>query len=95
MFLLMGRSLPNLFEFTCCQKYAFSFPALEIFNCVQTGSGKTYTMLGEISDLEVRPSPDRGMTPHIFEFLFARIRAVTFFSLEILTTNDASLISAD
>jgi hypothetical protein len=34
-------------------------------------------MLGEISDLDVRPSPDRGMTPRIFEFLFARIRAVT------------------
>lgn len=33
-------------------------------------------MLGEISDLEVRPSPDRGMTPRIFEFLFARIKAV-------------------
>ncbi|KAF3333862.1 Phragmoplast orienting kinesin 2 [Carex littledalei] len=41
----------------------------------QTGSGKTHTMLGEISNLEVRPSPDRGMTPRIFEFLFARIRA--------------------
>ncbi|KAJ4804426.1 phragmoplast-associated kinesin-related protein [Rhynchospora pubera] len=41
----------------------------------QTGSGKTHTMLGEISDLDVRPSPDRGMTPRIFEFLFARIRA--------------------
>nr|CAB3466339.1 unnamed protein product [Digitaria exilis] len=62
-----------------------------VFAYGQTGSGKTYTMLGEISDLEVRPSPDRGMTPRIFEFLFARIRAVTFFSLAILTTNDASL----
>ena len=51
--------------------------ALKPFNCLQTGSGKTYTMLGEISDLEVRPSPERGMTPRIFEFLFARIRAVT------------------
>lgn len=35
-------------------------------------------MLGEIDDLEVKPSPNRGMTPRIFEFLFARIRAVTF-----------------
>lgn len=35
-------------------------------------------MLGEIDDLEVRPSTDRGMTPRIFEFLFARIRAVAF-----------------
>ncbi|KAI3675271.1 hypothetical protein L1987_84859 [Smallanthus sonchifolius] len=41
----------------------------------QTGSGKTHTMLGEISDLEIRPSPNRGMTPRIFEFLFARIIA--------------------
>ncbi|KAI3769831.1 hypothetical protein L6452_00945 [Arctium lappa] len=41
----------------------------------QTGSGKTHTMLGEINDLEVKPSPYRGMTPRIFEFLFARIVA--------------------
>ncbi|KAI4332059.1 hypothetical protein L6164_016998 [Bauhinia variegata] len=41
----------------------------------QTGSGKTYTMLGEIDGLEVKPSPHRGMTPRIFEFLFARIQA--------------------
>lgn len=34
-------------------------------------------MLGEIDDLEVNPSQNRGMTPRIFEFLFARIRAVT------------------
>jgi hypothetical protein len=43
---------------------------------LQTGSGKTYTMLGEIEDLDVKPSPHRGMTPRIFEFLFARIQAV-------------------
>ncbi|XP_023879431.2 kinesin-like protein KIN-12D [Quercus suber] len=41
----------------------------------QTGSGKTHTMLGEIEDLELKPSPHRGMTPRIFEFLFARIEA--------------------
>ncbi|XP_026456859.1 kinesin-like protein KIN-12D isoform X2 [Papaver somniferum] len=41
----------------------------------QTGSGKTHTMLGEIADLDVNPSAERGMTPRIFEFLFARIRA--------------------
>ncbi|KAM3377124.1 kinesin-like protein KIN-12D [Capsicum galapagoense] len=46
-----------------------------IFAYGQTGSGKTHTMLGEIEELEVRPSPNRGMTPRIFEFLFARIRA--------------------
>jgi len=43
---------------------------------LQTGSGKTYTMLGDIEDLDVMPSPHRGMTPRIFEFLFARIQAV-------------------
>ncbi|CAI9104395.1 OLC1v1003057C1 [Oldenlandia corymbosa var. corymbosa] len=41
----------------------------------QTGSGKTHTMLGDIEDLEIKPSLNRGMTPRIFEFLFARIRA--------------------
>ncbi|KAK1439898.1 hypothetical protein QVD17_05723 [Tagetes erecta] len=41
----------------------------------QTGSGKTHTMLGEINDLEIKPSPNRGMTPRIFEYLFARIMA--------------------
>ncbi|XP_047338368.1 kinesin-like protein KIN-12D isoform X2 [Impatiens glandulifera] len=41
----------------------------------QTGSGKTHTMLGEIEELQVKPSPNRGMTPRIFEFLFARIQA--------------------
>lgn len=43
---------------------------------MQTGSGKTYTMLGEIENLEAMPSLHRGMTPRIFEFLFARIQAV-------------------
>ncbi|KAH9311588.1 hypothetical protein KI387_026623, partial [Taxus chinensis] len=41
----------------------------------QTGSGKTHTMLGDISELDQRPSANRGMTPRIFEYLFARIRA--------------------
>ncbi|WOL05131.1 kinesin-like protein KIN-12F [Canna indica] len=46
-----------------------------VFAYGQTGSGKTYTMLGEFGELEKRPSPNRGMTPRIFEFLFARIKA--------------------
>ncbi|KAJ9551843.1 hypothetical protein OSB04_015888 [Centaurea solstitialis] len=46
-----------------------------IFAYGQTGSGKTHTMLGEINELEVKPSPYRGMTPRMFEFLFARILA--------------------
>lgn len=56
--------------------YQFIYISIFFF-FVQTGSGKTYTMLGEIEDLEVKPSPHRGMTPRIFEFLFARIQAVT------------------
>ncbi|KAF5814393.1 putative plus-end-directed kinesin ATPase [Helianthus annuus] len=46
-----------------------------IFAYGQTGSGKTHTMLGEINELEIKPSPYRGMTPRMFEFLFARIIA--------------------
>ncbi|XP_024367557.1 kinesin-like protein KIN-12D isoform X3 [Physcomitrium patens] len=40
----------------------------------QTGSGKTHTMLGDIDDLAIRPSLQRGMTPRVFEYLFARIQ---------------------
>ena len=47
---------------------------------MQTGSGKTYTMLGEIDDLKDKPSTHRGMTPRIFEFLFARIQVVIFYA---------------
>ncbi|CAM6042219.1 unnamed protein product [Sphagnum compactum] len=39
----------------------------------QTGSGKTHTMLGDIVDLDRWPSDDRGMTPRVFEHLFAKI----------------------
>lgn len=41
-------------------------------------------MLGDIEDLEIKPSLNRGMTPRIFEFLFARIRAVRFGLLFLL-----------
>lgn len=40
----------------------------------QTGSGKTHTMLGDIDDAEQKLSANRGMTPRVFEHLFARIR---------------------
>ncbi|XP_044947270.1 kinesin-like protein KIN-12F [Hordeum vulgare subsp. vulgare] len=39
-----------------------------------TGSGKTHTMLGEISELGVKPRSECGMAPRIFQFLIARIR---------------------
>lgn len=40
----------------------------------QTGSGKTHTMLGDIEGAEQKLSSNRGMTPRVFEHLFARIR---------------------
>ncbi|GAV71636.1 Kinesin domain-containing protein/Kinesin-relat_1 domain-containing protein [Cephalotus follicularis] len=40
----------------------------------QTGSGKTYTMMGEIYEVEGKLNEDCGITPRIFEYLFARIR---------------------
>ncbi|TVU49397.1 hypothetical protein EJB05_00705, partial [Eragrostis curvula] len=57
-----------------------------IFAYGQTGSGKTHTMLGEISNVEVRPDPNRGMIPRIFEFLFDRIR-VGSANLKVAATN--------
>ncbi|XP_059641625.1 kinesin-like protein KIN-12C [Cornus florida] len=40
----------------------------------QTGSGKTYTMMGEISQMNGNLGEDCGITPRVFEYLFARIR---------------------
>jgi hypothetical protein len=47
-----------------------------MWNCWQTGSGKTHTMLGDISDLDHQPSDKRGMTPRVFESLFTKIKMV-------------------
>lgn len=46
------------------------------FKFWQTGSGKTHTMLGDISDLDHQPSDNRGMTPRVFESLFTKIQMV-------------------
>ncbi|KAL2464505.1 Phragmoplast orienting kinesin-1 [Forsythia ovata] len=40
----------------------------------QTGSGKTYTMMGEIYQMDGKLTEECGITPRIFEYLFARIR---------------------
>ncbi|PUZ37011.1 hypothetical protein GQ55_9G084100 [Panicum hallii var. hallii] len=40
----------------------------------QTGSGKTHTMLGDIENGTRRNSANCGMTPRVFEHLFARIQ---------------------
>ncbi|KAL6841909.1 hypothetical protein ACP4OV_028421 [Aristida adscensionis] len=44
-----------------------------LFAYGQTGSGKTYTMMGELTKLGNELSNDSGLTPRIFEHLFARI----------------------
>ena len=46
------------------------------FLFLQTGSGKTYTMMGELSEIVDGLSGDCGMTPRIFEYLFTRISDV-------------------
>ena len=50
----------------------------EVVTYIQTGSGKTHTMLGDIDELEHRPSDNRGITPRIFEYLFRRIVIVSY-----------------
>jgi hypothetical protein len=42
----------------------------------QTGSGKTYTMMGELSKEGDELNNESGLTPRIFEYLFARIKEV-------------------
>ncbi|KAI4990727.1 hypothetical protein ZWY2020_039098 [Hordeum vulgare] len=49
-------------------------PKLTAFGYAVTGSVKTHTMLGEISELGVKPRSECGMAPRIFQFLIARIR---------------------
>lgn len=43
---------------------------------MQTGSGKTHTMLGDIEEGTRRHSVNCGMTPRVFEHLFSRIQKV-------------------
>ncbi|CAM0906969.1 unnamed protein product [Alopecurus aequalis] len=45
-----------------------------LFAYGQTGSGKTYTMMGELSKEGDGLNDDSGLTPRIFEYLFARIK---------------------
>lgn len=40
----------------------------------QTGSGKTYTMMREVHEMDRYLNEDCGMTLCIFEYLFMRIR---------------------
>lgn len=45
-------------------------------NLLQTGSGKTYTMMGEIDKMDGKLNEDCGITPRVFEYLFSRITKV-------------------
>lgn len=47
-----------------------------IFWFRQTGSGKTYTMMGGIYEVEGKLNEDCGLTLRIFEHLFTRIGMV-------------------
>lgn len=61
----------------------------------QTGSAKTHTMLGDIADLDHLPSDNRGMTPRVFETLFAKIQVVQLQSLDFIILVLHTIISAD
>jgi hypothetical protein len=67
----------------CCTYHVELYPYASTFNRLQTGSGKTHTMLGEISELGVNPGPECGMIPRIFELLIARIREVYIFFISV------------
>nr|XP_027077156.1 kinesin-like protein KIN-12D [Coffea arabica] len=55
----------SLSGYNCCMLLAYG----------QAGSGKTYTMLGEIEQQCSKPSLNCGMVSRIFDFLFRRIRS--------------------
>lgn len=45
---------------------------------LQTGSGKTYTMMGEIEETQGCLDEDSGITPRVFDYLFTRIKVVCY-----------------
>lgn len=49
-----------------------------LVSAMQTGSGKTHTMWGPMPDSgsELMATEERGVTPRVFEQLFARIQQV-------------------
>lgn len=55
--------------FSCCRCKKF---------LLQTGSGKTYTMMGEINEEEGYLTEDSGITPRVFDYLFKKIKLVRF-----------------
>lgn len=61
---------------------------------MQTGSGKTYTMMGDIDNMEGSLSEDCGITPRIFEYLFSRISKVDNY-IKLLILSGESQVCAD
>lgn len=74
--LLMGRYYPTekLVYYVIVMYNAKGFEVLGVV--MQTGSGKTYTMMGEICQMDGKLNEDCGITPRIFEYLFTRISEV-------------------
>ena len=63
-----------------CNKllYIYVLAAEVVSDFLQTGSGKTYTMMGEIKETEGHLIDDSGITPRVFDYLFMRIKMVRY-----------------
>lgn len=74
--LLMGRYplAGKIVHYVIVMYNAIDFEVLDVL--LQTGSGKTYTMMGEICQMDGKLNEDCGITPRIFEYLFTRISEV-------------------
>lgn len=62
--------------FSFCRILGFMSLRVQCFWSLQTGSGKTYTMMGGIYEVEGKLNEDCGLTLRIFEHLFTRIGMV-------------------
>ncbi|KAI3674372.1 hypothetical protein L2E82_52365 [Cichorium intybus] len=59
-----------------CPWLIIACPVITVVCLLMTGSGKTYTMMGEISQEDGKLVDDCGITPRLFEYLFTRIKLV-------------------
>lgn len=64
----------------CWDVGSISYSTCSDYSIYQTGSGKTYTMWGPANALldENLSSDQQGLTPRVFERLFARLNEVSF-----------------
>ena len=51
-------------------------------------------MLGEIGEFDLQPNENRGMTPRVFEYLFAKIQKVHFLTNLLVYPNVAQILNA-